>query len=314
MFDFVKTALLSGVHFKKMWNASHAKKYRAAQMQADIIRNVHSVEKGMCVSACRPGYGIEKISSMLDEIEAYRALGFDPDHPSIQMARDALHAYVAFHIQKEFTSDAYEALTKRIWEIFPDPDQGEMRYGGVCEINKEPGCGCTFDEVLHGRNSVRDYADDPVDIDLIKKAIREANACPSACNRQTSRAYIVDREKAAAFSKWMEGTGDFFAAADKALVITGKMSMYEAGEIYQYAINAGIFTGYLTLALQAAGIASCVIQRPQYTTRSGERLSKLIGIPKDEHIVCMMTLGKPKETYKAPVSYRMDVDLITRVI
>jgi nitroreductase len=314
MFDFIKTALLSCAHFKKMWSASHAKKYREEQMQADIIRNVHSIEKGMCTSACRLGYGIPKISSMLDEIETYRALGFDPGHPSIQMAKDALHAYLAFHLQKEFTSDEYEALASRIWQAFPDPDQGGSGYGGVRTVCKKAGCTDTFEEVLHGRHSLRDYSNEPVDVDLIKKAIGQANACPSACNRQTSRVYIVGREQADVFSKWMEGTGDFFCAADKALVITGKMSMYEAGEIYQYAVNAGIFTGYLTLALQAAGIASCVIQRPQYTTRSAERLSKMIGIPDDEHIVCMMTLGKPKDTCKAPVSYRMGADLISRVV
>lgn len=75
------------------------------RLEAEIIGNVHSIEKGLSLEQPRKLFGLKKIDSMLGQIDRYLEQ-LDSDGEIVQMAVDAIGAYLHFHDDKE-----YEELT-----------------------------------------------------------------------------------------------------------------------------------------------------------------------------------------------------------
>lgn len=137
---------------------------------------------------------------------------------------------------------------------------------------------------------------------------------PSACNRQSTRVYILDHKDFDIISRWTGGVKTFLHTVDKLLIITGQMSAFEKDEYFQYSVNAGIFTGYLTLSLHAVGIGACVLQRPLLKDIMWENLQKRLNIPMDEQVVCAMAIGVPVNEMKVPQSFRLPYERIVHKV
>lgn len=148
--------------------------------------------------------------------------------------------------------------------------------------------------------------------DLIVKAIKLAKQCPSACNRQATRLYVVNHKKKKIFSEWLSGTGGFDEEIKEFILVCAKTSAYMPQEYQQYEVSTGIFVGYLTLALQAYGIGSCVIQRDVLNTKAWRKIANKLNIPYDEQIVCILGCGIQDTSYPVPISHRFDVDEIAK--
>ena len=52
-------------------------KYEINRLEAEIIRNVHSIEKGLSIENPRLGFGVAKIREMLSLVDRYRTLTDD---------------------------------------------------------------------------------------------------------------------------------------------------------------------------------------------------------------------------------------------
>ena len=162
------------------------------------------------------------------------------------------------------------------------------------------------------RHSVRDFSNEPVPMDLLRKACDLALHAPSACNRQGTRIYVLTGDNKKLLENWLSGIGGFAEEVDKYIILTAKISVYRFEEAcqFQYVVSPSILAGYLSLALQSLGIGACLIQRPLVRTKLWEELSKKLNIPDDEQIVLMIGVGMLKEQYNVPVSNRMSYETI----
>lgn len=290
--------------------------FQKNRLEASIIRLVHSIEKGLCITSPRLGYGykkIEKLALLVDEYMKEPA----PDLLSVYMASGALKAYCDFHDSKGFASPQY-AKTKELYRkinSYCDSLSNITEYGGIkrvllSELNydiKE------IEKFFRTRHSVREFEKTPVDIEKIKKAITLAQCAPSACNRQAVRVYVINSKKYLNdFNTNLAGIGGFAEDIDKFILITGKLSSYDEFEYNQYIVSAGIFVGYLSLTLHAYQIGSCIIQRSLRNTEQWTEFCKKNSIPEDEQLVCMIGIGNMKECTTVPISYRYPLNKIFR--
>lgn len=290
--------------------------YREERMAARIIRLVHAIEKGLSLESPRLGFGYDKIKRLSGMVQEYVKLE-SPNLMCVYAACDAIDAYIAFHDAKNFRSEEYTEI-KSIYERMKQyrlsaPES--QRYGGVVQIRKSDLDYNVkeIEKLFATRHSVREFAG-KVDLEDVKKAVGLAGRAPSACNRQAVRVYLVDSGKYVREMKTsLAGVGGFAEDAEYFLLITGKLSSYER-EYHQFIVSAGIFAGYLSLALQTYHIASCIIQRPLQREEKWEKFCKLNNIPGDEQIVCMIAIGGMKDEMTVPVSVRHGVDDIFRVL
>ena len=283
-------------------------------LMARIVRYVHSIEKGLCIESPRAEYGYDKILCLYDWIKQYLSIG-DVDKTCVYMAADALNAYCLYHQSKGISTEKtkhVETIAEELLKI-KNLDKIDGVYGGVQTIEKEEQ---TFDtlsieKLFKTRHSIRQFKKEPVDKELIRKAIELAQSAPSACNRQAVRTYAIDANKfVQSYTGKLQGIGGFLDSCDKIILITGKISAYEQTEYKQFVVSAGIFAGYLSLALHGLGLGACVVQQSLRPTKEWKEFSEKNNIPSDEQVVCLITVGQMDEKTVVPISKRFDTDTI----
>lgn len=288
-------------------------KYENNRHLGEIIRNTHSLEKGLSLENVRMGFGLAKIKESRTHILAYKNNGGDMSSEPLVMFIDALNTYLSYHKEKNFNNDAVREATDIYNELSSIIQSVDGSYGGVMHVYRNGFSDseiATIERLFNDRHSMREFDHTPVDESKLRKAIELAMRCPSACNRQCYRMHIVDKKDFAVLNNWFDGTGGFAEDLDKMIFISGKMSVYRPGEIHQWIVTGSIFASYLTLSLEAYGIGCCFIQRPVTPSSNWDIIAKKIGAAGDEMLICCMGIGNMKNEYTVPISHRLNYDIV----
>lgn len=288
------------------------KEFEKNRIEAEIVRNVHSIEKGLSIQAPRLGFGMAKIREMYSLTQRYREI---TDEASVlYFVVDAVKEYLAFHEKANFETPEMAEVRQKNQDLEQQIGEHEGKYGGTMEIcRQDMTVDCAeVEKLFHTRHSVRRFSGEPVPEELLRRAIEMAQRAPSACNRQAVRVYSVSAEDYVKTVGNMDGIGGFARDADRFLVITGVRSAYRRGEKNQFAVSASMFAAYLTLSLQALGIGACTVQHALVPTQGFENLRKAYAIPQDEQAVVTLAIGMMGEQVTVPVSRRHALDKIYR--
>lgn len=295
------------------WKYFTRKVYHLDRQAAELIRNSHSIEKGLSIKEeeIRLGFGHAKQLEMLDRIALLKSSPEAYHQEAVKMALATLNSYVLYHQARDYTDDVIEEI-KQTLSKFMDQIKTWDTCGGVLEYQAPtaPLDEQTIQQLFFTRHSIRDFDDTPVDQELIKQAVRMAQRCPSACNRQAVRVYNISKSDDATMEAWLSGSGGFAGHIQNFLMITGKITAYRFGELSQFLVSASMFAAYLSLALHALGLGNCVIQRRVEWSKAWEDIKKRYNIPDDEQVICVIGVGNLKPTTKVPVSHRLPVEVI----
>jgi len=279
-------------------------------LEARIIRYLHGIEKGLSLENPRTCFGTKKIESLFGFIEEYKSLNCK-NNLCLLMCRDAIKEYLDFHADLKIENEQIKWIRQKWQELDSYLPSVSEKFGGISKISKDQ---MQFnvteiERLFNTRHSIREFSGEKIAEEDIKKAIRLAQTCPSACNRQCTRVYSVTSEKYINDMKTnLEGIGGFANDVDRFLLICAKKTAYELDEIHQYVVSASIFAGYLTLALHTYGMAACMVQRTLLSNPLWENFQKINNIPEDEQIIAMIAVGKYKEVTKVPISKRFPVE------
>lgn len=289
--------------------------FKKERQTADIIRLLHSIEKGLCIENPRLGFGVAKLNKLFALCTSY-ADEFGNEEFCLKMARDAIAEYIEFHKVKGYQSDDFTKICE-LFAMFPCKHMNESeKFGGTLRIKND--CKLSIyqlEDFFVNRHSIRDFSDEDVSDEEIMRAIRIAQYAPSACNRQAVRAYVLPSNRICEFYKNdLSGIGGFAENANKFILITGKISAYDKGEYNQHIVSASIFATYLVEALFAQKIGACMVQRPLYYSTHWGNIAETIGVPKDERLVLMIAVGKMKDECIVPMSKRFPVENIVKFL
>lgn len=291
-------------------------KYQKSRIEAEIIRNVHSIEKGLSLAAPRLGFGVAKIKELFTLCETYLAL--KPETlECLCFARDALAAYLDFHAAKNYVDENISAIKiayEKLASTLPRSENAEI-FGGneTLAVSDMVFDAEQVERLFNTRHSIREFSGESVSDEDLEKAIKLAQRCPSACNRQGVRIYSISGKTLVAdMGKALEGIGGFANDVDKFLLVTGKKSAYRADEKNQFIVSAAIFCAYLSLTLHTFKIASCIIQRPLRPNNSWDKICDKYKIPRDEQLVALIGVGRYKKETTVPVSKRYELKTIYR--
>lgn len=315
MFDGIKRVYKNYKYTKKM---STDTRFYLNRLEADIIRFTHAIEKGLSIDQPRPGFGIIKINHLLNMITTF-ANKKNADEECVLMAIATLKEYFAFEDSISFTSEDYER-NKTGFNNFLSSNRIDYKkidssYGGTISIERKEAMKKSFSELVFARHSIRAFSKEPVPLETLKNALQLAQRAPSACNRQAVRIYLVNKNSnRKELYEWLTGVGGFEQDVDKYILITGKVTAYQTYDMNQHIVSAAFYAAYLTLALEEAGVAACVIQRPLFRDDEWINIAKKYQIPDDEQIVLAMALGMKKDVYKVPRSHRYSLDKIFKII
>lgn len=275
------------------------------RIAGELLRNTHSIEKGLSINNPRLGFGHEKQRKMMVEIEQLQN-SQSPYHIEVcRMAVDALSEYLFFHKNNGYSDDFCNDLEKFLKS--QDVYSATVKMGGTQTIRKED---LIFDipqieKFFQSRHSIRDFQESELDDEMLRKALLLAQSAPSACNRQGVRAYVLDQKKSNYLAGQLSGIGGFEDAVGRYILITAKTSVYRFEELNQYIVSASMYAAYLTLSLHLYGMGACIVQRPVVWTKEWDVNCNMFGIDKDEQIICTLAVGNLKEECTVPLSHRL---------
>jgi nitroreductase len=280
---------------------------------AELSRLIHSIEKGLSIESPRPGFGRDKLKKIMSYVDGLKSSPSAYHKELCGVALGALRGYLDFSAESGYYDENCEEIKSFIAK---NSCNLEERPGGVVRLAKDELRVdlSSAEKLFKTRHSIRDFSDEDVDDALLKKALKLAQAAPSACNRQAVRAYVLGKEKTAELAERMSGVGGFADKAKRLIMITGKVSSYRPDETNQFIVSASIYAAYLTLSLHACGLASCVVQRPVVWSKEWDKDRRAYSIPEDEQLVLMLAVGCLKDEFRAPVSYRFENDEMIRFL
>ena len=88
-----------------VYNILHNCKFYNNRCLGDIVRNTHSIEKGLSLANVRLGFGYEKILNAFNNVRNYQNNGGDMHAEELMMFVNALETYIDFHKNKDYVDD-----------------------------------------------------------------------------------------------------------------------------------------------------------------------------------------------------------------
>lgn len=281
---------------------------------ARMLRQTHTIEKGMSIANPRVGFGVAKITELMNMIDRYMSLSYDMNSTGLLNAISAMSSYKDFQKKLGYNNEELFARIAKYEKLIPDyPESGIKKIPFDDLMAQANG---NFESFMLSRHSIRQFADTDVDLDKIRSAIQLAKHAPTACNRQGYKVYLYDsKEKTDALGEVIAGNTGFQGDVKRYLIITGLVSsFYDSFERNQVYVEAGIFTMALVEALHYYGIANCVLQNGEHRKKQNAFRSICPEIGKDEKIIAFLAIGNYRDEVTYAVSNRKRLKEIFEVV
>lgn len=274
------------------------------KMQDNLIVLYHPIEKGLCMPEFRPGFGKDRILNLIKKCELY-ILKYGNEDYVVKNISSVLLEYKRVHDDCGFSLD--RDLRKRM-DVFLQKfekieENNQLNYDREQFFSKK---NAPFPLFAMSRRSVRNY--DPVkrvDLEMLKKAVEVSITAPSTCNRQSVKIHIVtEPNKVSECMRMQCGNNGFGHLADCVIVITSDLQSWGMStERYAPYLDGGIMTMNLLYSLHYYGIAACPLNWSEKQQKTNT-LKSLLGIPKSEVVVVLISCGIAPDEFKAVRSDR----------
>lgn len=270
----------------------------------------HVLEKGITMPGRKMGFGYDRVREIIRR--CHHAISkYSEKHVEIQSTLKDLEQYQQIHDSAgfELPADIKEGISSLLtYKITDTVSCFESTPQELFKATKD------FSEFAHSRHTVRWYSEEHVDKALLIKAVELAMTAPSACNRQSTRVYIIDtKEKIASALHLQNGNRGFGHLADKLLLITSDMKYWSFKMRNSAFLDAGIFSMNLLYALHHYEIAACTLNA-HLTIKKRKELQMLVGYSESEMPMVFIAIGKAPERFMVAGSQRLDTDQIYRFV
>ncbi|HPW65513.1 MAG TPA: nitroreductase family protein [Salinivirgaceae bacterium] len=277
-------------------------------LKAFLIKQYHIIEKGLSLPNPRENFGIPKIKLLLTKTEQFEKwYGFDIDVS--QPVRNCLSDYLK---QNPNFDKKDKALKEKIVLLIKQYDV-KINFGGTKKYEIEDLKRYTnidYLKFVQSRSSVRDFKDEKVKMEDIRKAIDIARHTPSVCNRQSWKLHYYDNvELKNALLDLQHGSGGFTKSIQGLFIVTTDIQGFTKMEQNEVFVDGGLISMSLQLALHHLGIGSCGLNTCFPYTRE-KKVKKLGNIPEHERLIMMIGVGYWKDNFKVAFSQKKEVDEI----
>lgn len=274
--------------------------------EAVITRLYHTVEKGLSYEGenYRPGFGKETIKCIITTMNEYITRGYSSDAMFYRTSLDTLHTYISKNREYGW-SDA--ELEQQILSL-PGIPNG---MGGTITISSpEDPQSMSFKELMESRHSVRWFAEEEIDEETVKEAIRLAQLTPSACNRQGwSTVVIKNKEMIREVLNNQNGNAGFGDRIRILLLITVDLRYFNKDrELFQPFIDGGMYAQNVLNALAYYGFASVPLSA-SLTEKQEKNVRQLLGLNENDEPILFIGVGKYNNTNTTTRSERKEAEI-----
>jgi len=282
-----------------------------------LRRNVHRLEKGLCMPDRRSVFGIEYID---DTVALYARLAAqsDADAIEVQWAADVLARYFSVVDLK----DSRLAAAHAAWSAVPRRSTGSPEHAPYPERELPAYVAAqgasvgypSFLALVRARRSQRWFLDRPVAPADLEAAVAAALQAPSACNRQPFTFHCaLRRDLIRSMAALPLGTAGFGADLPALACVVGDLSMYaEPRDRHLVHIDSSLAAMQFMLALTTLGLGSVPINWPDLPDNH-EAMRRLLGLAPHQVPIMLIGVGHPKPDAMIPYSGKRSVARVLRI-
>lgn len=289
------------------YNASNHTDKDIEKMQYTLLRENHTIEKGMSMRAPKKGFGQAKVLALLERIDKYVDRYFDIDSQFLEYPLSTIKNYIDYtkrmgveipQIESAFNALLVKAKCTHI-----------ESHGGIVKVTKQhvlSKCNSDFESLLTSRHSIRYFSGQLVTREDVEKALRLAQKTPSACNRQGWKSHVFFGDNSVDLIKWQGGSKGFEDEIKCSILVTANLKAFLSYEVHQAYVDGGLYAMNLINAFHSLGFG-CI---PLSTGFSMSKLKKLknFGIPNNEVPIVIIGVGNLLNEFNVAISSRKDIN------
>lgn len=278
-----------------------------------LMKESHRIEKWLSFRNFRPFFWKKVIYRIFNLLDSYWNKYIS--NKTILVAFWVLDSYIEYHENNWYKKDSFLSeisyklsnIRKKLsiptdykeWWIY-NLNKSDFLDNWVIDIEK----------FYNSRHTVRDFSNEPVDINLIKQAINLSIKTPSVCNRQPWRTYLVKDANKVKKALTFQNGNVWFSNIDKLLIITTELGAFHAWyERYQNWIDWWMFSMSLVNALHALGLWTCCLNWSAFFYND-IKIRKVIPIKNSESVIMMIAVWNIPKELKVAQSPRKGLDEI----
>lgn len=285
-------------------------------LRALITMDYHRIEKGLALRNPRPAFGQQVIRELARNTDACIRLGGDSE--LLGIVRNVLLAYIDYHDQQGIDLGSFRGEVNELVEklnLGKDPS----RCGGTRHVTREEWSRIdrsSLPDFFLSRSSVRDFAEEPVQDEMVERIVRHAMKTPSVCNRQAWRVYDIPKsDLMLEILSCQNGNAGFRDSIPRVLIVACDLRQFvSVGERNQGWIDGGMFAMSLLWAIHAEGLGACALNW-SVEKEVDQKLRHVAGIPDHEIILMMIAFGHVPEMFRVAQSPRRSLENVcTRLV
>lgn len=277
---------------------------------AGIMVASHVLEKGLTMPEFRSGFGYSRVRDIIARSSALIDK-YGSDSIEIQSALKDLEQYLNIHNEKEFKLP--EDIEKGIIRLlkYKTIDTAPCHRIKAIDFFKTA---TDFKEFAQQRHTVRWFSDKNIENSTLVEVVKLAQTAPSACNKQSTKVYVIGSEDAKAkVLNIQRGNRGFGHKANKILLVTSDMGCWNFQFRTSAFLDGGIFVQNILYALHYHKLVACTMNA-ELSPNQIKQLSEIIGFAKEEIPIVFIAIGNAPEEFEYPGSQRIDVENVVEFV
>jgi nitroreductase len=276
-------------------------------IEAKIIFNYHSIEKGLSNVKFREGFGKNALTQLIMTLQEYVKNGYDRNNLAFQTGISVINEYIQRHKDSKIDIKYLENNMNIL-----KSDSIISDTGGIFSLKSEDIISKSkldFKSLALNRYSVRDYSNTKVDIEIINEALRIASKTPSVCNRQPWHTYVIrDKSLSKSILEIQKGFNGYGSNLDTLILITSNNSFLSGyNERNQGFVDAGMFSMSLIYAIHYLGLATCPLNAC-LPNEQELKVRELLSVPETHNLVMFIAIGSYDKVFLVPKSKRFGIE------
>lgn len=299
------------IFFKKSisHNASVNTYQNEAKIQYTLSRENHVIEKGLSLKDPKNGFGQEKVSRLIDNLNLYTTLYPNADREFILYILSTINVYINYIKGHDHLTLTNEALFYKLLEKLNVTGSELLTPAGIKSIYKNDilkSCNTSFDSLLNSRHSIRYFDKTIPDPALIEKALILAQQTPSACNRQAWITHVFTNNNSHNLLKDQGGCRGFEEEIHCSILVTANLNAFLSYEVHQAYIDGGMYAMNLINSLHSLGLGTIPLSCGFYYTKL-DAIMKKYGINDNEVPIVIIGVGNLLEQFNVAISTRKSI-------
>lgn len=306
-----KSFLADIIYFYKLiikYNASINTDDDIEKMQYTLLRENHTIEKGLSLRNPRKGFGQQKVLNLLDRLNLYLRKYGEKDKNFLYYPLGTIKHYISYTKSNGVEISAIEEKYKSLVDKSELIDIKEQ--GGIVQINKNDilkQCNTNFKSLLMSRHSIRYFSKEDVAKDVIDQALKLAQRTPSACNRQGWYTHVFQGDNSVNLIKWQGGGHGFEDEIRTSILVTANLKAFLYYEIHQSYVDGGLYAMNLINALHSLGLGTIPLSCG--FTHNKLKGLKQFNVPANEIPIVIIGVGNLLDKFNVAISKRKDINL-----